>query len=151
MIPLYVLLYFLCAMLTGTCPRNYYNRGLLVVLGTVQAALFMYVYHLSTLRFVTHDIELKMRAVEGNAKWHLKNWPVKGLCGMCLSVWGPEPHTPPPPLHTVYVNTVYLFTQGRGGGGRVEPEGMKEKRDGRATVHKARSKIPTWLSGSPVH
>ncbi len=32
----------------------------------------------------------------------------------------PEPHTPPP-LHTVYVYTVYLGT-GKGGGGRVEPE-----------------------------
>ncbi len=27
---------------------------------------------------------------------HLKNWPVKWLCGRCLSVLGPEPHTPPP-------------------------------------------------------
>ncbi len=39
--------------------------------------------------------------------------PVKGLCGNCLSVWGPEPHTPP--LHTVYVYTLYLFTLGRAG------------------------------------
>jgi hypothetical protein len=30
------------------------------------------------------------------------------------------PYPPPPPLHTVYVYTVHLFTQGRGG--RVEPE-----------------------------
>jgi hypothetical protein len=28
----------------------------------------------------------------------------------------------PPPLHTVFVYTVYLFTQGRGEGGEVEPE-----------------------------
>jgi hypothetical protein len=38
-----------------------------------------------------------------------------------VTVWGPEPHTPaPPPLQTVYVNTVYqgiLIHTGRGGGG----------------------------------
>jgi hypothetical protein len=28
----------------------------------------------------------------------------------------------PPPLHTVYVYSVYLFTLGKGEGGRVEPE-----------------------------
>jgi hypothetical protein len=56
-------------------------------------------------------------------------WPGKRLCGTCLCVWGPEPHTPPPHSLThcirVYVYAVqyivYLFTQG-GGGGRVEPE-----------------------------
>jgi hypothetical protein len=57
-----------------------------------------------------------VRLIDGNAKFsHLKNWPVKGLCGRCLSVWGPKPlTTPPPPLH---LYTVYLFTQRLGGGG----------------------------------
>jgi hypothetical protein len=32
---------------------------------------------------------------------HLKNCPVKGLGGSCLSVWGPETHTLPPFTHCV--------------------------------------------------
>ncbi len=44
---------------------------------------------------------------------------------------------PPPPLHIVYANALYLFTQeGRGG------ELNREKVRG-ATVHTAGSKIPT--------
>ncbi len=44
-----------------------------------------------------------------------------------------SPRNPiPPPLHTVYVYTVYVFTQGRGGG--------ETQRLGRATVHKTVSK-----------
>ncbi len=52
-----------------------------------------------------------------------KNLPVKGRCGRCSYCLRPPPpllgpNTPPPPpphtIHTVYVNTVYLFTQGRG-------------------------------------
>jgi hypothetical protein len=32
----------------------------------------------------------KIRLVESNAKCrHQKNWPVRGLCGRCLSVWDP--------------------------------------------------------------
>ncbi len=62
----------------------------------------------------------KIRLKECNAKCrHLKKLPVKGLCGRCLTVWGPEPHNAPT-LHTVHVYTVYLFTKGRGR--RVEPE-----------------------------
>ncbi len=64
------------------------------------------------------DLVRKGRLIEGNAKCrHLKNWPVKGLYGRCLSVWGPI--TPYSPLHTIYVDTVYLFTHGRGGGGKL--------------------------------
>jgi hypothetical protein len=48
----------------------------------------------------------------------------------------PRAHTHPPLTHCVYVYTVYLFTQGRGGGGC----GIREKVRG-ATVHKAGSKI----------
>ncbi len=60
----------------------------------------------------------KRRLIEGNAKCrHLKK---------LTSTWTLRPRTPyhrppPPPLHTVYVNTVYLFTQGREGG-REESE-----------------------------
>jgi hypothetical protein len=44
----------------------------------------------------------------------------------CLRAQNPFPS----PLHTVYVNTVYLFTQGRGGGGRVEPERREKSNTG---------------------
>jgi hypothetical protein len=49
---------------------------------------------------------------------------------------------PPPPLHTVFVYTVYLFLQGREKGGRVEPETRSQTHRG-VTVHKAGSKIRT--------
>ncbi len=42
----------------------------------------------------------------------------------------------PPPPHTVYVYTVYLFTMERGGG-------VNQREVRWATVHKAGSKIPT--------
>ncbi len=53
----------------------------------------------------------------------------------------PIPHNPPP-LHTVYVYTIYLFTQWRGGGGKPERKGEGQQ----FTVHKAGSKLPTWLT-----
>ncbi len=56
---------------------------------------------------------------------------------------------PPPPytLFILYVYTLYLFTQGRGGG---VVELTREKVRG-ATVHKAPSKTPTWLTVSSVN
>jgi len=51
-----------------------------------------------------------------------------------LSACGPLPSYDPilPPLHTVYVYTVWLFTQGRGEGGKLTREKVRE-----AIVHKA--------------
>jgi hypothetical protein len=81
---------------------------------------------------------IKMRLIVGTAKCrHLKNRPVKGLCGRCLSVWGPEPGTAP--LHTVCI--LYLFTQGRG-------RELNHREVRGPTVHKVGSKIQyhrDWL------
>jgi hypothetical protein len=48
---------------------------------------------------------------------HLKKWPVKGLCGRCLSVEAQNPI--PPPFHSIQ----YTYShRGGGGGWRIEPE-----------------------------
>jgi hypothetical protein len=60
-----------------------------------------------------------------------KKLPVKGLCGRCLSVHGPEPSTPLPLTYSILVH----IGKGRGGGTREKVRG--------ATAHKAGSKIPT--------
>ncbi len=64
----------------------------------------------------------KIRLIEGNAKCrHLKKFICKGTLRqvfICLRLRTP----PPQPLRKVYVYTVYLFTQGRGPEGTVEPE-----------------------------
>jgi hypothetical protein len=65
-----------------------------------------------------------------------------------------RPKTPylPPPTYTLYSvqHTVRVYIKlnhtGKGGGG----SGTREKVRG-ATVHKAGSKIPTWLTVSPVY
>ncbi len=51
------------------------------------------------------------------------------------------------PLHTVNMYTVFLFTQGGGEGGE---SWTREKVSGE-TVKKSGSKIPTWLTVSPVY
>ena len=65
----------------------------------------------------------KIRLIEGNAKCcHLKT--LKGTLRQVFIC--PEP--PPPPAYTLYTCihcTVYLFTQGREGGGIVEPDRLE--------------------------
>ncbi len=62
----------------------------------------------------------KIRLIEAIAKCrHLKK-----MIGS-----GPEPHTPPPPLHTVYVYTVYYS--------HTEGESLISEKGRGATVHKA--------------
>ncbi len=73
----------------------------------------------------------------------LKNWPVKVLGGRFLSVRDPLPpmtsYSPPP--YTVYVT----YTR-EGGGGEL----TREKVSG-TNAPQSRSKIPTWLTVSPVY
>jgi hypothetical protein len=62
------------------------------------------------LRLSQSDPRRKIKLIEGNAKCrHLKNGPGKGLCGRCLSVWGPEPHTLPFPTHCTRVYRARIF------------------------------------------
>ncbi len=76
---------------------------------------------------------------------------VKGLCGRCLSDCGPllsyDP-IPPPPALCVRVFCILIHTGNWWGGG-----GKKLTREmvSGATVYKAGSKIPTWLTLSPVY
>ncbi len=87
-------------------------------------------------------VRRKIRLIEGNAKCrHLKNWSVKILCGRCLSVWGPGDHTLPP-LHTASI-LIHTRKMGRG-------ESRTREKARSATVHKAGSKILTWLTFYPV-
>ncbi len=87
-----------------------------------------------------HRRQCKMSSFKKN-----QNWPVKGLCCRCLSVWGllPSYDPIPPPPYTLYmclrVYSIIIHTgKGRMGGelnqregedgGRVEPERRLEGR-----------------------
>jgi hypothetical protein len=81
----------------------------------------------------------KIRLTEGDAKCHLKKWPVKGL-GRYLSVRGPEHHIPPP--YTLYTS------HKEGGEGRGVELNQREWERGNMgdKDHKAGLKIPTWMN-----
>jgi hypothetical protein len=84
---------------------------------------------------------------------HLKKLICKGtflLVFICLRS-RTRPYPTPPTLHTVYVYSVYsvLIHTGKEGGEGVESWTRKKVRGG--TVHKAWSKILTWLTVSPLY
>ncbi len=90
-------------------------------MGGGEGGIMCHDWKLFTLYFLTLH-RRKMGLIEGNPMSSSKKIPVKELCGRCLSVWGPETHSPLP-LHTVYVYTVYLVTHRKEvEGGRMEPE-----------------------------
>ncbi len=83
-----------------------------------------------------HADRRKKRLMEGNGKCrHLKKLTCTGTLQqvlICLRTTPPPPHT-----HTVYLYTVYLFTQRKG-----EGESWTREKVRVATVLKAGSKIP---------
>jgi hypothetical protein len=121
-----------------------------------------------------------IRLIEGNAKCrHLKDWPVKGLCGRCLSVWGPFPPrfsfgvvkqfyyigsesgqkqsvkllqnmvSNTPPPPLSHTLTVYSVLW-LWEGGEGWGRWTREKVRG-AIAHNVGPKIPTWLTAYPVY
>jgi hypothetical protein len=72
----------------------------------------------------------------------LKNLPVKVLGGRCLSVWDPLPSYDPILPSPRY--TLYLFTQERGGE-------LNQWEGWRDASSQEGSKIPTWLTVSPIN
>ncbi len=68
--------------------------------------------------------------------------------GRFLSVWGPLPHNSTPQTPTSHTLSVYtVLTNREGGGGEIWTRAKVRE----ATVDKAGSKIPTWLTLFPVY
>jgi hypothetical protein len=78
----------------------------------------------------------RTRLIESDAKCrHLKKLTCKGTLQqvfICLRL-----RISPPPLHIVYVNTVYLFTDGRGGGGELSLREGQRRNSSQSWVEKA--------------
>jgi hypothetical protein len=74
----------------------------------------------------------------------IKKLTCKWTLRQCSSVGGPEPYPPPPPhTHCIRVYCIfYLFTQGSGGRGRVEPE---RRLDGQQFTKLGRKYQHDWL------
>ena len=78
-----------------------------------------------------------------------KTWHVKGLCGRCFICLRPPPilwpHTPPPLTHCIRVYSILIQYSHR-------ERGRANQRKGeRGNSSQSRSKIPTWLTVSPVY
>jgi hypothetical protein len=85
-----------------------------------------------------------IRLIEGNTKCH-KKLICKGTLRqviICL-----RPRSPYPPLNSIYVYSVYLFTQGRGEGG-VEPE---RRLEGQQFTKIGRKYQHDWLYLHPIN
>jgi hypothetical protein len=91
-------------------------------------------------------IRRKIRLIESIAKYrYLKKFTCKGPLRQLIC---PRPRIPypPPPLHTVYVYTVYIFTQG--GGERVETE---RRREGQQFTKLGRKYKNDWLRPKSIN
>ncbi len=85
------------SMLSSQC--NSRNRSLRLFIN-FQPLTWNWTFYVCTVERLDSQKPMQNVVIKNNS-------PVKGLCGRCLSVWGPGPY---PPLQTVYVKTVYLFT-----------------------------------------
>jgi hypothetical protein len=89
----------------------------------------------------------QIRLPEGNAKCcHLKQFTCKDTLRQVFICLRPRTPYPPSPPYTLYVQYTYSH---REGGRRGESWTREKVRE--ATVHKAGSKIPIWLTLSPVN
>jgi hypothetical protein len=87
----------------------------------------------------------KIKLVEDNAKCrHLKKLICKGTLRQVFNCL--RPRTPYPPLHTLKYTCIQYSYSRRERGDIITREKIKG-----ATVHEGGSKIPTWLTVSPVY